>query len=91
MLDDKRNDIISDHYDLAFRIGKLDDSNLMAKISDMHFAPVASHDFIARHGMPNTPEELFSFTCNSLRQWRCAFQIVKLSTQPHGDEYKPTK
>ncbi|MEI8640468.1 hypothetical protein P4S68_02810 [Pseudoalteromonas sp. Hal099] len=31
MLDDKRNDIIADHYDLAFRIGKLNDSNLMAK------------------------------------------------------------
>ena len=42
MLDDKRNDIIADHYDLAFRIGKLNDSNLMArKIANMHFALVA--------------------------------------------------
>nr|WP_254843553.1 LysR family transcriptional regulator [Shewanella sp. UCD-KL21] len=30
-LDDKRADIISDHFDVAFRIGKLTESNLIAK------------------------------------------------------------
>ncbi|MDO6463556.1 LysR family transcriptional regulator [Pseudoalteromonas carrageenovora] len=92
MLDDKRNDIISDHYDLAFRIGKLDDSNLMAKkISDMHFALVASNDFIARHGMPNTPEELLALPAIVYGNGDVSLDQIKLSTQPHGDKYKTHK
>ena len=37
-LNDKKTDIISDKFDLAFRLGKLNDSNLIAKkVADTHF------------------------------------------------------
>ncbi|CAH0529548.1 LysR family transcriptional regulator [Vibrio hippocampi] len=58
-LDDQRTDIIADHFDVAFRIGKLSASNLVArKIASTHFALVASHRFIQQHGMPESPQEL---------------------------------
>ncbi|KLV04111.1 LysR family transcriptional regulator [Photobacterium aquae] len=58
-LDDKKNDIIADHFDLAFRIGKMADSNLVAKkIVDAHYALVASNEFVERYGMPDSPEAL---------------------------------
>ncbi|MDC3213237.1 LysR family transcriptional regulator [Pseudoalteromonas distincta] len=89
MLDDKRNDIIADHYDLAFRIGKLNDSNLMArKIANMHFALVASHDFIKKHGMPSTPEDLLALPAIIYGNGDVSLDQIKLSTEPHGDEQK---
>jgi len=59
LLDDKRSDIISDHFDLAFRLGRLDDSNLIAKkIANIRPVLLASHSFIEQYGEPKTPEEL---------------------------------
>ncbi len=58
-LDDRLSDIIADRYDLAFRLSKLEDSNLIAKkISDTHFALVASRSFVEQYGSPQTPEAL---------------------------------
>lgn len=60
-LDDKKSDIIADHFDVAFRLGRLADSSLIArKIADTEFAIVASNDFIDNHGRPTTPEALLS-------------------------------
>jgi len=59
VLSDKKNDIISENIDLAFRLGKLQDSNLIAKkIADTNFILIASNDFIKEHGNPTTPQEL---------------------------------
>ncbi|PMH44793.1 LysR family transcriptional regulator [Vibrio sp. 10N.286.49.B3] len=59
VLNDKKSDIISDNFDLAFRIGKLLDSNLIAKkIADTRFILIASKAFIRQHGDPTSPEEL---------------------------------
>lgn len=61
ILDDRRANIITDHIDLAFRIGRLSDSNLIAKkIANTNFALVASKQFIAKHGTPQTPEQLLT-------------------------------
>ncbi|MGF1690859.1 LysR family transcriptional regulator [Photobacterium kagoshimensis] len=58
-LDDKKVDIIGDHFDLAFRLGKLTESNLIArKIAETNFIAVAATSFIETHGLPQTPEEL---------------------------------
>ncbi|PMK04897.1 LysR family transcriptional regulator [Vibrio sp. 10N.261.55.A7] len=58
-LDDKKNDIIADQYDLAFRLGKLNDSNLIAKkVAPTQFIIVASKAFVSQHGTPTTPQEL---------------------------------
>lgn len=52
-------DLVSDRYDLALRLGSLRDSSyraaLMARFSTV---PVASPAYVARHGLPGTPDEL---------------------------------
>ena len=58
-LDDRKSDIISEQFDIAFRLGKLSDSSLIAKkIADTHFILIASNDFVLRHGLPTTPQQL---------------------------------
>jgi DNA-binding transcriptional LysR family regulator len=58
MADDKRSNIISDHFDVAFRLSRLDDSSLIAKkVADIRPMILASDDFIALHGEPKAPEE----------------------------------
>jgi len=52
-------DIISGGYDLAVRIGDLEDSNLIVrKLGVDQRIIVASPDYIERHGKPETPKEL---------------------------------
>lgn len=92
MLDDKRSDIIGDHFDLAFRIGKLSDSSLMVKkIANTHFALVASDDFIMQYGMPNTPEELIALPAIIYGNGDVNLDQIKISEQPHGDLLKTFK
>lgn len=58
-LDDRRTDIIGEQYDIAFRVGMLSDSNLIAKkIASNPIAILASQSFIEKYGEPKTPEEL---------------------------------
>ena len=58
-LDNKKLNVIEDRYDIAFRIGKVDDSNLIArKLANNRPVLLASESFIQEHGEPNTPEEL---------------------------------
>ncbi|MDV7105274.1 LysR family transcriptional regulator [Vibrio sp. TH_r3] len=58
-LDDRRSDIIGEQYDIAFRVGVLSDSNLIAKkIANNPIAILASQAFIEKYGEPQTPEEL---------------------------------
>ncbi|PNH82023.1 LysR family transcriptional regulator [Vibrio diazotrophicus] len=59
ILDDRKVDLISDRFDIAFRIGIPDDSNLVAKkLADHKMAILASKDFIEEHGYPENPEQL---------------------------------
>lgn len=52
-------DLIAEGIDVTVRLGKLADSSLMAtRVDKLVRWLVASPDFIARHGMPRTPEEL---------------------------------
>ena len=63
VLADRRIDLIEEGFDLAIRIGTLDDSSLVAqKLGEGHVYYVASPDFLAKHGMPR-PEDLRSARC----------------------------
>ncbi len=56
---DHQVDLIAGGFDLAFRIGELNDSNLKArKICPINFAICASPQYLAKHGTPKHPEEL---------------------------------
>ncbi|MEH0689161.1 LysR family transcriptional regulator [Vibrio cholerae] len=59
VLDDLRVDVIKERIDLAFRIGPMRDSSMVAKrLADNKLALVASEEFVERHGLPETPEQL---------------------------------
>lgn len=56
---DRFVDLIAEGFDCAIRVGKLPDSNLIARrIGPIKAKYVASPDYIERYGSPETPEEL---------------------------------
>ncbi|RWU21412.1 LysR family transcriptional regulator [Pseudomonas alkylphenolica] len=70
-------DIIEEGFDLAIRIGDLQDSRLVArKLADHRRILCASPAYIATYGMPQTPQDLVGHNClrfsglASFPQWR---------------------
>ncbi len=58
-LDDRRINIIEEHYDIALRIGVLEDSQLIArKLFTLNLIPVASANFLKSNGVPKTAKDL---------------------------------
>ena len=58
-LGDRRQDLVRDAVDVAIRLGRLPDSTATAKlIATIPRVVVASPDYLARHGAPETPEDL---------------------------------
>ncbi|RRN63846.1 LysR family transcriptional regulator [Caulobacter sp. 602-1] len=63
-LSDDVVDLYLDRTDIAIRVGKLQDSNLMArKIGETRRRIVASPTYLAKHGTPQTPEDLVHHNC----------------------------
>jgi DNA-binding transcriptional LysR family regulator len=72
-------DIVHEGFDLAIRVGELPDSRLAARrLGELHYGLFASPDYLARRGIPGSPEELpqhdlLVFTAGSHRVgWRLA-------------------
>ena len=58
-LNDRQIDLVEEGFDLAIRIGHMQDSNLIArKIGDVHFAVCASPDYLKSLGYPQHPSDL---------------------------------
>jgi DNA-binding transcriptional LysR family regulator len=58
-LNDRQIDLISEGFDLAVRIGHLQDSSLIArKLANVHFAICASPGYLDKYGEPQHPSEL---------------------------------
>ncbi len=56
--------IIDEGYDLAVRIGHLEDSSLIAtRLADIKFCVSTSPDYLAQHGAPTRIEELSGHNC----------------------------
>ncbi|WP_332820305.1 LysR family transcriptional regulator [Sphingopyxis sp.] len=56
---DRFVDLIAEGYDCAIRVGYLQNSNLVARrVGPIYGNLLASPDYIAAHGSPETPEEL---------------------------------
>lgn len=56
---DRFVDLIGEGFDCAIRVGYLQDSNLIARcVGPLYGKLVASPDYIAAHGAPETPDEL---------------------------------
>jgi DNA-binding transcriptional LysR family regulator len=63
-LSDQTIDLVSAGYDLAIRIGALDDSTLVArKLAGNHRVLCAAPDYLRRHGTPQLPADLARHEC----------------------------
>lgn len=83
-LDDRRVDLVEEGFDVAIRIGQLQDSNLIArKIAPCRQVLCASPAYIAKRGSPERPEDLLEHSCilyslvSAPREWRL--------TDPQGE------
>ena len=63
-LDDTLQDIVSSGFDAAIRIGRLQDSALVARrLGAFRQLVCASPEYLARHGEPRIPQELVDHEC----------------------------
>ena len=84
---DRFVDLIAEGYDCAIRVGYLQDSNLIARrVGPIFGKLVASPDYIAAHGAPETPEELVAH--QALMQGTEAWQLMDgdkiVTVRPQG-------
>jgi len=67
-LDERAPDLAVDRLDLAFRDGRLDDSQVIAKqLIPMQWLVCASPDYVRRHGLPAAVAELDAHACLNRR------------------------
>lgn len=84
---DRFVDLIAEGFDCAVRVGKLPDSNLIArKIGPLNAKYVATPDYIARHGSPQTPEELMTHQAlmQGTETWPALDGDVVIAMRPQG-------
>lgn len=69
-LNDRFVDLVEDRYDVAIRIGTLDDSGMVARALRPYRTIIcASPDYLARHGTPHTPADLAQHQCLDFTSW----------------------
>jgi DNA-binding transcriptional LysR family regulator len=76
-LDDRQVDLVEEGLDVAVRIGRLQDSTLVArKITPCRQVLCAAPSYLARRGTPERPEDLIEHNCilysflSNAREWR---------------------
>lgn len=64
VLNDRTVDLIEEGFEVAFRIGPLTDSNLMARaIAPFRLVACASPPYLRKRGTPTSPQELSNHEC----------------------------
>lgn len=64
ILSDREADLAEEGLDLSFHVGELSDSSLIArKIASARMVVCASPEYLEKHGIPETPEDLVDHTC----------------------------
>ncbi len=68
--DDGFSDIVAEGFDAGFRLGESLEADMIAvRVSPpFRFSIVGSPDYFARHGRPQTPQDLIRFPCIRFRQ-----------------------
>ncbi len=88
LMDDKRSNIIGDKFDVAFRLGRLDDSSLIAKkIADINPVILASHEFIEQYDEPMTPEALIGLPSVVYSNGSILIDTVRINEAPGSTQY----
>ena len=91
-LNDKIVDLVEDGFDLAIRIGKLDDSSLIArKLTETELVVCAAPAYLDHHGIPQTPADLLDHNCliykpsTAYDEWLFGGEQDEFSQQVSGD------
>lgn len=84
-LNDSFVDLISQGFDFALRIGNLSaaDPLVAKKLGEYRMVVCAAPDYLAQHGTPQVPEELYQHRCLSNMAWN------KSNAWQLGDMYWP--
>lgn len=68
LLGDSATDFTTDHVDVAFRSGRMEDSQTIArKIIPMQMVVCGSRKYVQKHGLPSTVDELSDHECINFR------------------------
>ena len=63
-------DLVDEGFEVAFRVGVLRDSNLVARpLAPYRLVICASAAYLAEHGEPRTPRDLLRHNCMSFERW----------------------
>lgn len=84
---DRFVDLIAEGYDCAIRVGTLQDSNLIARrVGPLYGKFVASPDYIAAHGAPETPDELVNHQAvmQGMETWQAMDGDRVVTVRPQG-------
>ena len=69
-LNDRMVDLVEEGFDAAIRIGKLEDSGMVARpLRPYAMVICASPAYLAKHGTPRTPDDLARHECVDFMQW----------------------
>lgn len=69
-LDDRLVDLVEERYDVAVRIGTLDDSAMVARaLRPYRIIVAAAPAYLAAHGTPTTPADLARHQCLDYASW----------------------
>ena len=66
-LSDRLVDLVNEGFDCGIRLGELADSNMVSvRLAEMRRVVVAAPDYLARQGVPQTPDDLLKHDCLAL-------------------------
>lgn len=68
LLDDRPIDLVSERIDVSFRNGRIEDSSIIARqLIPMQMALCAAPSYVARHGLPQSIDDLGRHECINFR------------------------
>ncbi len=90
LLEERAIDLATDRVDVAFRDGRLEDSQVIAKqLIPMRLQVCASPDYVRRHGLPESVDDLAAHACINQRLANGRLQSWDFKIDGHAHSITP--